>query len=313
MNNKGLTDRAQKASLYGWFGGSLSTIALELYELAGGPRFNSRWCRCSCCPMPASRWTWLRAGAVQRRHKPALKVASKQALAAMPLACASPASTCLPTRAAAGIGPCPRRSAGGAGPPRDGRRVQHATGQVRGLLSPLECLFFSGRWLACPFSCCCPGSSVHGRLLGAHALLRVGPPPCRPAPLQHAPIPRCRLRRARPEINRRLLTLIHACFQVRTPLACCWLSLGAFQPFLHLRPHRVCGFALCWPPWAVAAAAPLPATIPGHFGSSGAASPPRPRPAPQAALAMGLLELRPWSPRTVGAIGTVTSLMNCYM
>jgi len=35
MNNKGLTDRAQKASLYGWFGGSLSTIALELYELAG--------------------------------------------------------------------------------------------------------------------------------------------------------------------------------------------------------------------------------------------------------------------------------------
>jgi hypothetical protein len=36
MNNKGLTDRAQKASLYGWFGGSLSTILLELYELAGG-------------------------------------------------------------------------------------------------------------------------------------------------------------------------------------------------------------------------------------------------------------------------------------
>lgn len=35
MNNKGLTDRAQKASLYGWFGGSLSTIVLELYELAG--------------------------------------------------------------------------------------------------------------------------------------------------------------------------------------------------------------------------------------------------------------------------------------
>jgi len=33
----------------------------------------------------------------------------------------------------------------------------------------------------------------------------------------------------------------------------------------------------------------------------------------QAALAMGLLELRPWSPRTVGAIGTLTSLMNCYM
>ena len=35
MDNKALTDRAQKASLYGWFGGSLSTILLELYELAG--------------------------------------------------------------------------------------------------------------------------------------------------------------------------------------------------------------------------------------------------------------------------------------
>ncbi|KAL4440647.1 hypothetical protein ABPG77_000356 [Micractinium sp. CCAP 211/92] len=34
MDNKGLTNRAQKASLYGWFGGSLCTIVLELYELA---------------------------------------------------------------------------------------------------------------------------------------------------------------------------------------------------------------------------------------------------------------------------------------
>lgn len=33
----------------------------------------------------------------------------------------------------------------------------------------------------------------------------------------------------------------------------------------------------------------------------------------QAALAMGLLELRPWKPRTVGAIGIIASLMNCYM
>jgi hypothetical protein len=36
INNKQLTDRAQKASLYGWFGGSLCTLASELYELAGG-------------------------------------------------------------------------------------------------------------------------------------------------------------------------------------------------------------------------------------------------------------------------------------
>jgi hypothetical protein len=35
LNNKSLTDRAQKASLYGWFAGSLCTIVLELYELAG--------------------------------------------------------------------------------------------------------------------------------------------------------------------------------------------------------------------------------------------------------------------------------------
>lgn len=33
----------------------------------------------------------------------------------------------------------------------------------------------------------------------------------------------------------------------------------------------------------------------------------------QAALAMGLLELRPWKPRTVGALGIVASLINCYM
>lgn len=35
MNNKDLTARAQKWSLYGWFGGSLCTITGELYELAG--------------------------------------------------------------------------------------------------------------------------------------------------------------------------------------------------------------------------------------------------------------------------------------
>ena len=33
----------------------------------------------------------------------------------------------------------------------------------------------------------------------------------------------------------------------------------------------------------------------------------------QALLAMGLLELRPWKPRTVGAIGVVASVLNCYM
>jgi hypothetical protein len=33
----------------------------------------------------------------------------------------------------------------------------------------------------------------------------------------------------------------------------------------------------------------------------------------QALLAMGLLELRPWKPRTVGALGIIASAMNCYM
>jgi Peroxisomal biogenesis factor 11 (PEX11) len=33
----------------------------------------------------------------------------------------------------------------------------------------------------------------------------------------------------------------------------------------------------------------------------------------QAALAMGLLELRPWKPRTVGALGIIASALNCYM
>lgn len=33
----------------------------------------------------------------------------------------------------------------------------------------------------------------------------------------------------------------------------------------------------------------------------------------QALLAMGLLELRPWKPRTVGLFGIVASVLNCYM
>ena len=58
MNNKGLTDRAQKTSLYSWFGGSLCTIVLELYEVAG-ERYecaaaSSGRCAPSC--WTASRW-----------------------------------------------------------------------------------------------------------------------------------------------------------------------------------------------------------------------------------------------------------------
>jgi hypothetical protein len=33
----------------------------------------------------------------------------------------------------------------------------------------------------------------------------------------------------------------------------------------------------------------------------------------QALLAMGLLQLAPWKPRTVGALGVVASAMNCYL
>ena len=33
---------------------------------------------------------------------------------------------------------------------------------------------------------------------------------------------------------------------------------------------------------------------------------------PQALLAIGLLGLRPWKPRTVGAIGMAASALNCY-
>ena len=33
----------------------------------------------------------------------------------------------------------------------------------------------------------------------------------------------------------------------------------------------------------------------------------------QAMLAVGLLQLRPWKPRFVGFLGTVASLLNCYM
>lgn len=33
----------------------------------------------------------------------------------------------------------------------------------------------------------------------------------------------------------------------------------------------------------------------------------------QAALAVGLLQLRPWKPRTVGVLGIVASAINCYM
>lgn len=33
----------------------------------------------------------------------------------------------------------------------------------------------------------------------------------------------------------------------------------------------------------------------------------------QALLAVGLLQLRPWKPRLVGALGTIASAINCYM
>lgn len=33
----------------------------------------------------------------------------------------------------------------------------------------------------------------------------------------------------------------------------------------------------------------------------------------QALLAVGLLELRPWKPRTVGMLGIIASALNCYM
>jgi len=33
----------------------------------------------------------------------------------------------------------------------------------------------------------------------------------------------------------------------------------------------------------------------------------------QAATAVGLLQLLPWRPRTVGALGTIASAINCYM
>ena len=36
LDRKPLATRAQKASLYGWFGGSLCTLLGELYELTGG-------------------------------------------------------------------------------------------------------------------------------------------------------------------------------------------------------------------------------------------------------------------------------------
>ena len=35
LSNKEITQRAQKASLYGWFGGSLCTIVSEIYEIQG--------------------------------------------------------------------------------------------------------------------------------------------------------------------------------------------------------------------------------------------------------------------------------------
>ena len=67
MSNKSLTDRAQKTSLYGWFGGSLCTIVLELYELAGGRggrvwRPGGRVCSCCCTGMcGCGRPWWSRA------------------------------------------------------------------------------------------------------------------------------------------------------------------------------------------------------------------------------------------------------------
>lgn len=46
LTNKNLTSTAQKASLYGWFGGSLCTIVAEIYEIGG-----------KCSLVFANRWT----------------------------------------------------------------------------------------------------------------------------------------------------------------------------------------------------------------------------------------------------------------
>lgn len=45
MANKELTAKAQKASLYGWFGGSLCTVVTEIYEIQGKDKSKP-----SCCP-----------------------------------------------------------------------------------------------------------------------------------------------------------------------------------------------------------------------------------------------------------------------
>ena len=153
--------------------------------------------------------------------------------------------------------------------------------------------------------------------------------------------------RSRPEINRRLLTLVHACLQVggrfgSLPL---WLLLSCCCCSLRCLLAAAAGAVVT----AAAAAAVVTAAAAGAVVTAAAAVHKRVlawtapfccvvhaalamgllevslhccikllnRPLSdlllQAALAMGLLELRPWSPRTVGAIGTLTSLMNCYM
>ena len=147
MDNKTLAQRAQKASLYGWFGGSLCTIVLEIYELAGELAPSGGEVPCG-----------------------------QQTAAAQP---------CLPARS---------------------RSLTH---------TPLPPIALS---------------------LAALSARQAG---------ESDADYRARLGKQRPELARRLTVLVHALFQ--------------------------------------------------------------------AALAMGLLELRPWKPRTVGALGIIASAMNCYM
>ncbi len=82
---------------------------------------------------------------------------------------------------------------------------------------------------------------------------------------------------ARVQIQQRMLTLIHAIFQV-----CCFFERQTFRfQGLHIpRSHCLLACPTCC-----------------HR---------------QASLAAGLLQLAPLKPRTVGMLGVVASAMNCY-
>lgn len=110
------------------------------------------------------------------------------------------------------------------------------------------------------------------------------------------------------EINKRGLTLFHASVQVRPGSKPCTPAAQYSQQY-DMLPAK----ALLMTEQELPLRLPLRASQALQRKASAGCRSSRSMNCVQALLAVGLLQLRPWRPRAVGALGVVASAINCYM